>query len=199
MMDQNLVSEKKTENFIRIYDNILSDGLINDFGYMADQTITWKNRNDVHRSDFQVALDPFWPEMANQCNRDILNKALSSYLMDFPFLNCLGVDWHSGSMILQKTEPLGGYHSFHCENDAWRNRNRTLTWMIYLNDVEEGGETEFLYQQLKIKPKRNTCVIWPGSFTHLHRGNPPISGTKYILTGWFASMTCMNTFKITKE
>ena len=58
--------------------------------------------------------------------------------------------------------------------------------MIYLNDIEEGGETEFLYQQLKIKPKRNTGVIWSGGFTHLHRGNPP-SKTKYILTGWFAS------------
>ena len=57
--------------------------------------------------------------------------------------------------------------------------------MVYLNDVEEGGETEFLYQQLKIKPSKGRVVIWPGSFTHLHRGNPPMS-TKYIATGWFA-------------
>ena len=196
-MDQNSVSENKNENFIRIYDNILPDGVIKDFEHMKDQTITWNNRNDVHRSDFQVALDPFWPEMVNICNRDILNKALASYLIDFPFLNCLGVDWHSGSMILQKTEPLGGYHSFHWENETWNNRNRTLAWMIYLNDVEEGGETEFLYQQLKIKPKRNTCVIWPGSFTHIHRGNPPISGTKYILTGWYASLQGINQFQMT--
>ena len=68
--------------------------------------------------------------------------------------------------------------------------------MIYLNDVEEGGETEWLYQQLKIKPKKNTAVIWPGSFTHLHRGNPPISGTKYILTGWFTSTSMMSKFTI---
>ena len=195
MMDQNLVSEKKTENFIRIYDNILSDGLINNFTYMANQTITWKNRNQVHRSDCQAVIDPFWPAMANQCNREILNKSLTPYLDDFPYLTNLGVDWHSGTMLLQKTEPLQGYHMFHCENDVWRNRNRTLAWMIYLNDVEEGGETEFLYQQLKIKPKRNTCVIWPGSFTHIHRGNPPISGTKYILTGWFASLYGINQFQ----
>ena len=56
--------------------------------------------------------------------------------------------------------------------------------MIYLNDIEEGGETEFLYQQKKIKPRRGMGAIWPGSFTHLHRGNPPMS-TKYTLTGWF--------------
>ncbi len=54
--------------------------------------------------------------------------------------------------------------------------------MVYLNDVDSGGETEFLYQQLKIKPKRGRVVIWPGSFTHLHIGNHPMSD-KYIHTG----------------
>ena len=58
--------------------------------------------------------------------------------------------------------------------------------MVYLNDVEEDGETEFLYQELKLKPKKGRVVIWPGSFTHLHRGNPPRS-TKYIATGWYAA------------
>ena len=199
MKDQNLVSKKKTENFIRIYDGILPDDVIDGFTEMGDQTITWNSRHDVHRTDFQLALDPFWPAVVQQCNGNLLNLALNPYLDDFPYLKGQGIDWHSGSMLLQKTEPLQGYHTFHAENVAWSNRNRTLTWMIYLNDVEEGGETEFLYQQLKIKPKRNTCVIWPGSFTHLHRGNPPISGTKYILTGWFVSMSYMNTLKIKPE
>ena len=33
---------------------------------------------------------------------------------------------------------------------------RTLAWMVYLNDVEEGGETEFLYQELKLKPSKRS-------------------------------------------
>ena len=57
--------------------------------------------------------------------------------------------------------------------------------MVYLNDVKEGGETEFQYQKLRVKPKRGTVLIWPGGFTHLHRGNPPLSGDKYIATGWY--------------
>jgi hypothetical protein len=56
--------------------------------------------------------------------------------------------------------------------------------MVYLNDVEEGGETEFLYQGLKIKPEKGTLVVWPSSYTHVHRGNPPYSNDKYIITGW---------------
>ena len=59
-----------------------------------------------------------------------------------------------------------------------------MAWMVYLNDVDEGGETEFLFQGLKIKPERNKGVIWPGGFTHTHRGNKPVSNDKYILTSW---------------
>ena len=182
-----------TENFIRIYDDILPNRLIEDFTSMANQTVTWNNRNDVDKSDFQMPLDPFWPKLVKECNEIILNRGLVPYLDDFPYLK--SYDWSSGVMLLQKTEPLQGYHTFHSENLAWHGHNRTLAWMLYLNDIEEGGETEFLYQQLKIKPKRNTFIIWSGSFTHLHRGNPPISRTKYILTGWFANPN-PNSFRI---
>ena len=62
--------------------------------------------------------------------------------------------------------------------------HRSLLFLVYLNDVEEGGETEFYYQQLKVKPKKGTIVIAPAGFTHTHRGNTPISGDKYVLAGW---------------
>lgn len=59
-----------------------------------------------------------------------------------------------------------------------------LSYILYLNDVEEGGETEFLYYGKRIKPTAGTLLLWPAGFTHVHRGNPPLSGEKYILTGW---------------
>ena len=184
------------ENFIRIYDNVLPENFVENLIGMAKQSVTWRTRSHKHRQDMQIALDPFWPQIVIDINNCLLDNAFTHYIDDFPYLQGQGNDWWSGSVILQKTEPMQGYHDFHCENVAWKNKNRVLAWMIYLNDVEEGGETEWLYQQLKIKPKANTAVIWPGSFTHLHRGNPPISGTKYILTGWYASMNKMSTFKI---
>jgi len=56
--------------------------------------------------------------------------------------------------------------------------------MLYLNDNFEGGETEFIYQKDRIKPRKNRLLIWPAAYTHVHRGNPPINGDKYIITGW---------------
>lgn len=82
----------------------------------------------------------------------------------------------------------GGYPYWHSEIYPQQNStealHRNLLFMFYLNDVEEGGETEFYYQKLKIKPKAGTMVIAPAGFTHTHRGNMPISSDKYILTSW---------------
>lgn len=82
----------------------------------------------------------------------------------------------------------GGYPYWHSEvypqagnNDAL---HRILLFMFYLNDVDEGGETEFFYQNVAIKPKQGSMVIAPAYFTHTHRGNIPVSNDKYILTSW---------------
>lgn len=85
---------------------------------------------------------------------------------------------------LQKINIGQGYHIWHYESANRETSNRLLTYILYLNTVEEGGETEFLYYPRRIKPTQGTLVLWPAGFTHTHRGNPPLSGTKYIMTGW---------------
>ena len=67
--------------------------------------------------------------------------------------------------------------------------------MIYLNDLpddDDGGETEFLNQKCRFKPKKNMGLVWPGGITHLHRGNPPLKRTKRILTGWITPCNDMH-------
>ena len=85
---------------------------------------------------------------------------------------------------VQMTQPQGGYHSWHFEGDGLENSSRFLVFSFYLNTIKEGGETEFLYQNRRISPEEGKLVIWPGGFTHTHRGNPPIGETKYIVTSW---------------
>tara|TARA_B100001250_G_C19497198_1_gene655778 strand:+ start:54 stop:674 length:621 start_codon:yes stop_codon:yes gene_type:complete len=202
----------KHENFIRTYSDVLSDNCVyqlqdiannqdnlnvnTERGLYKNSYISYK-RNSPYKKDKQIVIEPFWPDLANYINLQLVEKCLKSYINDFSFLKSFqDWDWVSGTVLLQKTKPTEGYHAFHCENTSWNNMNRCLAWMIYLNDVEEGGETEFLYQSLRVKPKKNTAVIWPGSFTHLHRGNPPLNQDKYIITGWFQSMYNMPTFSL---
>ena len=105
------------------------------------------------------------------------------YAVNFGVLETSGKH-NNFSFKIQKTPIGGGYHFWHYETSSRTVCQRLLTWTLYLNDVEEGGETEFLYQHKRIKAKQGTLVIFPASFTHTHRGNPPISNEKYIVTGW---------------
>lgn len=88
------------------------------------------------------------------------------------------------------TKGQGGYHHWHSEHfphpsdPAQRSLHRVLLWLVYLNDVEEGGETEFFYQQAKVKPTQGSIVLAPCGFTHTHRGSIPKSSDKYVLASW---------------
>jgi hypothetical protein len=88
------------------------------------------------------------------------------------------------SFKIQKTVEEEGYHVWHSENMSVNCSRRLLAWAVYLNTVNQGGETEFLHQRLRVEAITGRVVMWPATFTHVHRGNPPLSGEKYLLTGW---------------
>jgi len=70
--------------------------------------------------------------------------------------------------------------------------NRTWTFMVYINEVEEGGETEFLEIQKVIRPQRGMAVIWnnlrPNAQVNphtIHAGRAVTKGEKFVITKWF--------------
>lgn len=94
-----------------------------------------------------------------------------------------------GQIQAQKYERgKGNYNYWHCEvfpeQHSVEALHRSLLFMYYLNDVDEGGSTDFYYQKRSIKPQQGRMVIAPGYFTHTHRGTIPVSNDKYILTSW---------------
>ncbi len=94
-----------------------------------------------------------------------------------------------GDINLQKyLKASGGYHHWHSEvypqNASCETLHRVLLFQFYLNDVEEGGATEFLYQRRKVEARKGRLVIAPAGFTHTHKGHVATSGDKYIATSW---------------
>ena len=174
------------KDFIGEYSDVVPTELCDWLIQMIDQSHTIDCRSTENRSpwrsDKQIIMESFAPGEAGDL-MGFVGKCLKLYVEE----NCpifRNFKFISSLTLLQKTEPTQGYHSFHAEDTSYAQSGRTMAWMVYLNDVEEGGETEFLHQQKKFKPIKGTAVIWPGSFTHIHRGNPPMSD-KYIATGWF--------------
>lgn len=96
-------------------------------------------------------------------------------------------------MNIQKYPLKGAYHLIHADR-GYEDRNafRELVWMTFLNDVHTGGETEFMFYKLKIKPEKGLTLVWPAGWTHLHRGLPSPTTEKMIATGWFTPLTVVN-------
>tara|TARA_B100000780_G_C21102547_1_gene444998 strand:+ start:895 stop:1479 length:585 start_codon:yes stop_codon:yes gene_type:complete len=85
---------------------------------------------------------------------------------------------------MKKIAPGGGFHDWHYESIGERSPRKVVV-QLYLNDIDEAGETEFLYQNKRISPKKGRLLLWPADWTYTHRGNPPIGKEdKYILTTW---------------
>ena len=118
---------------------------------------------------------------------DYLQLSVEKYIEKYPYSN-MGDPWTIVEPInvQQYIPPNGGFHSWHCERSSCHapSSNRHLVFMTYLNDVAEGGETEFLHQGLKIKPVKGLTLIWPADWTFTHRGLAS-NEEKYIATGWF--------------
>lgn len=68
----------------------------------------------------------------------------------------------------------------HVDVTDYESARRFLSFFWYLNDVVEGGQTEF--DDLTIQPKTGTMVLFPPLWMFPHRGHRPISNQKYLLS-----------------
>jgi hypothetical protein len=87
--------------------------------------------------------------------------------------------------------PEGGFHSWHSErnSEVEHSFHRAFTYMTYLNDVTDCGETEWWYQKFKIEPEKGLTLIWPAYWWWTHRGIASPTQEKYIVTGWLHHRT----------
>jgi len=195
------------ENFIRVYPQALSveecDALVNDWDNfprpLEDEPAFFSSNDIAMRNDSQVQLDAVFQADTQESQAlkikyyQILEKAVTKgrddYLNDLGQLEMTPLELTGFKVQKYEASKGGGYYVFHYERHGYSlhkdSIRRQLVWMVYLNDVPEGeGETEFLYQGLRLQPKRGDLVIWPSAFTHTHRGNPVYTTDKYIATGW---------------
>jgi hypothetical protein len=92
---------------------------------------------------------------------------------------------HFDTFLIQKYRKNVGRYVYHDDQhiDCEKNRYRVLTFIWYLNDVTNGGETEF-FGTTTINPEAGKLLLFPATWCFPHRGKIPISNDKYIITGW---------------
>ena len=77
-------------------------------------------------------------------------------------------------------------------NKAEGIKHRKFTTLMYLNDVEEGGETEFPKLNLKVSPKKGRMVYFENytkdgkiNWDSSHRSLPVTKGEKWAFNLWY--------------
>jgi len=141
--------------------------------------------NKVDKSIKESIDIGFQPHEIPKFYLDALDQCAYKYLEKYKEAS-LGFDIHEYTKI-QYYPPGGGFKVWHMEKGSldWPIVTRHLVFMTYLNDVEDGGGTEFLYQNIKTTAEKGLTLIWPVEWMFTHRGEVSPTEDKYIITGWF--------------
>jgi hypothetical protein len=144
-----------------------------------------------------VAIDRSDPEafaLAEVIVRGV-SAALERYLQERPlFRQCCPEQQLFVNPIfnLQRYAPGEGFKSWHCDwtisDEATEPQARVLAWILYANDVPEGG-TEFHWQEHHEPAERGKLVLFPAGLSHIHRGRVSHEHSKTIATGWINAGT----------
>lgn len=110
-----------------------------------------------------------------------LGMAIKEFRQTFPYFKGPFKDMGYGIQRYQ----AGEHYHWHIDGGSHQFSQRQLVALWYLNDVPgPGGETEFLYQDIKVTPEQGKLVLFPPFWTHEHRAVTVQKGIKYIATTW---------------
>lgn len=133
----------------------------------------WNKINEILSSELQKNLKIY----INNIENSLCNNFTSNYkIFDKNYFK-------ENTFMIQKYKKQKGKYIYHDDFSIDEKGHRVITYLWYLNNVEEGGETEF-WHKIKIKPEKGKLLLFPSHFGFPHCGKMPISSDKIIITGW---------------
>jgi hypothetical protein len=112
-----------------------------------------------------------------------LVKCVNHYVNQYPGLSQQCFPLQDMGYQFQKYDVGYGKYDEHIDGGPFgRSFDRMLAVIVYLNDVDEGGETTFTRQELSVKPVAGRVLIFPCHWLYPHRGEISFDKDKYIIT-----------------
>ena len=131
-------------------------------------------------TDLVISGKPHWQDLDRELFRS-LNRALAEFRQSYEFFSG---PFKDNGYAIQRTD-AGEFYHWHIDGGSHEFALRQLVAIWYLNQPQgPGGETEFSYQDLSIRPETGKLLLFPPFWTHLHRGKTLERGQKYIATTW---------------
>ena len=186
--------------FIKVYDNVLTEEFCRDVCQKLDRDPRKKlgvfgpslksDPNFKSSLDLKISWFPEWKEEDGIFFMSI-SECLKKYQEDIQtdtsgkFSFAYEDDTYADTGYLVKVYKPGGHYDWHQDYviDPYYGV-RELTFIWYLNDDFDEGETEFCNGK-KITPKTGRLLIFPSNWMYVHRGCRVKNNNKYIATGWY--------------
>jgi hypothetical protein len=188
-----------SETYIRQWDKVLSaarcselialcnaspylgDGVAQETDGVSDLKICKElYLREVITTDKNVAVSQQWRAIYEELF-DACNPKLIEYVNEFKSLS--GKGFADEGFRFKRYLKGEGRFALHIDQTP-TTPTRVFAMILYLNDVQEGGETEFPEWGVKVAPRAGRLCIAPCSWTHPHRGNVPLSDDKYIINNF---------------
>lgn len=178
------------EHFITIYralDRTLCQAIIDRFdqddgkrrGMIGRLAQSFSTESDTkHSWDLEIPDGGVWQDIFRQIHPKI-ESCITHYVSRSPVLQSF--DLQLTGYKIQMYPQNEGYFRWHADSVGQNARDRVAALVLYLNDVDKGGDTEFFHQGVRIAPKAGYLAMFPTGWNFMHCGHVPESGPKYII------------------
>jgi len=170
---------------IKIYENGVSsktcDKIIDMYKSGVFSEDYQENKLDAIIYSSKVTEDPNW-EIILENLKDEISDKIKDYLLPFS-LNILEMYTfsHAGVTCLSKNKAVPYHYDLEVTYNKKKLKVSHFAVLVYLNENFEGGDLVFPLQEIAIKPKRGTVVIFPTSYMYPHAVSPVFEGERYLV------------------
>lgn len=139
-------------------------------------------QSDIKSSwDLEIPEQGAWRPLFQQMHSRI-QSCVSHYLSASPVLQTFPLQMTGYKIQMYPRQE--GYFRWHADSTGKGAQSRVAAMVLYLNDVDAGGETEFFHQQVKIPPRAGNLLLFPAGWNYMHCGQVPLSSDKYVISSF---------------
>ena len=179
------------DDYVKVYDNVITaescESLIEKFETSKDKFEKVHVESEHDRISFnQIILSKHeeWKSVQKGM-MTVFQAYVEHYKKECSITPEMWPEKHGYETVRMKRYLNNDYDRFDAHVDVrdLQTSRRFLAFFVYLNDVEEGGETEFcmLKEASKIKAKKGSMVVFPPMWPWFHKGLKPVSESKYFI------------------